>query len=196
MKPLLIGLAGRAGAGKDTVGGMLVAAEELNGRFDSGPWKLISFAAPIKKICGEIFNFSDRQLHGDRKNSPDPRYQRADGTFLTPREAMQRCGTELGRACYPLIWTELALRNAQALIAAGSSVAITDVRFITEAKAIRDAGGQVWRIWRPSADVVVATHISETEMNTPEFKELTTAHIYNDGSLENLRALVAKALTL
>jgi len=191
---LLIGLVGRAGAGKDTVGRMLVTAEELNGCLDTRPFRTVSFAAPLKKICGDVFAFTNRQLHGDQKEVPDPRYQRADGTYLTPREAMQVLGTQWGRACYPHVWVELGLRHAKEQMANGLSIAITDVRFINEAKAIKEAGGQVWRVLRPEAERVPAVHTSEAEMNRPEMGALVDKYITNYGTFEELRAKVFEAL--
>lgn len=62
----LIALAGRAGAGKNTVATMLGGHE-------------ISFAEPLKRFCQEVFAFSDAQVWGpsECRNAPDERYQEA-----------------------------------------------------------------------------------------------------------------------
>ena len=66
---MIIGLCGKAGSGKDTVGDFLVR----NHHFAK-----IALADPLKKICKEVFDFSDAQLWGpsEKRNEPDPRYLR------------------------------------------------------------------------------------------------------------------------
>ncbi len=179
----LVGIMGRAGSGKDTVGAIL----------RDNAWKTLAFADPLKHICQEVFEFTDEQLWGpsEERNAPDPRYPRPDGTCLTPREACQLLGTG-GRQCYPDIWAELGLRLAKVERA---DVAITDVRFLNEAKAIRAAGGQVWRVMRPEADAVVSTHQSETEMNTPEMAAYVSHTIHNDSTIQVLRGRVVELIS-
>lgn len=179
----LIGLAGRKRAGKDTVGGMI---------FDSAPGKffVMAFATKLKEICADVYGFSEAQLYGDQKEVPDPRYRRPDGTCLTPREAMEKLGTEWARACYPDTWADRGLLQAQELRTGKYAVVITDVRFINEAKKIVDAGGEIWRVYRASADILKATHPAEQELDTQEFNDLVKHRIYNESTLEQLRGQV------
>lgn len=195
MTPILIGLAGRAGSGKDTVGAIIRTHFNTRGYGT----QLLSFAGPLKKICQEVYDFSDRQMTVlEEKNAPDMRYPRADGTFLTPREAMQKLGSEWGRACYPGTWVDYGIRLAEQAMyptpfGIWRNVVFTDVRFINEAKAIRNINGQVWRIRRPEADAVPASHLSETEMDSEEFWAVVDYWVLNNGSLEHLVGAV-KAL--
>lgn len=185
----LIALVGRAGSGKDTVGRFIKEASPR-------PWVLKSFAAPLKRFAQEVFAFTDEQVYGpsELRNLPDPRYPRPDGTFLTPREALQKLGTEWGRACYPDVWAEMAVRDALVSIELGHGVVLTDCRFINEAKRIRAAGGAVWRLYRDSADEVSASHPSETEMNSPQMESLVTRRILNECTLDELQRGVTKLL--
>jgi hypothetical protein len=66
---LLIGVCGEAGCGKDTVADMLVK---------SHGYIKIALADKIKRICKDVFDFSDAQLWGPSKmrNEPDRRYLR------------------------------------------------------------------------------------------------------------------------
>ena len=163
----IIGLAGAASAGKSTVARMLVG--------DHG-FTEVALADPIKRICRDVFAFTDEQLWGpsSKRNEPDTRFRRSDLSCLTPRHALQQLGTEWGRGCYDNVWVDLAIRTADKLLGqvvydynpkygprlntADSltrekcrprGVVISDVRFVNEAEAIRAAGGKVWRILRP-----------------------------------------------
>jgi hypothetical protein len=199
----LIGLTGHAGVGKDAV------ANFMGG-------KRFSFAEPLKRFVQEVFAFSDDQVWGasQHRNAPDKRYTRADGQPLTPRYALQTLGTEWGRDCYPDVWAELGVRRArewlergptdahiarpcprppdQAVCTCPAGAVLTDCRFINEARAIRQAGGEVWRVVRPGHVLPpdVASHPSETEQDTPAMVELVDRIIMNDGSLDELQVAV------
>jgi len=69
---MIIGITGKAGAGKDT------AADVLVERFN---FVKVALADPLKRICQEVFDFSDEQLWGpsEKRNEPDQRYQRPRG---------------------------------------------------------------------------------------------------------------------
>lgn len=126
------GICGLAGSGKDTAADFLVR----NHNFVK-----VAFADPLKRICRDVFDFSEEQLWGPsaKRNEPDFRYPRAGlkgypfmdpqvaadiigpGTpaYLTPRYALQQLGTEWGRDCYPDIWVKYALRVAKRLNSGG-----------------------------------------------------------------------------
>lgn len=198
----LIGLVGRKRSGKDTVGGFLT--EMISAR-------RVAFADPLKEFCREVFDFSEEQMSGDLKEQPDFRYQRrcdyglhqAEGldsdpccpmclgkpTHLTPRHAMQQLGTEWGRSCCEDIWVRYGLRKANELRKT-SPVVITDVRFQNEADAVRQAGGEVWRVHRPGASDVAAGHASEVEQDSI----VADLALENAGTLDDLRRAVAAAL--
>ena len=120
---MIIGFCGQAGSGKDTSADFLVK----NDLFVK-----VAFADPLKRICQEVYDFTDDQLWGpsSSRNAPDLRYPRvkfenypfmspqdaADivgpGTpaYLTPRYALQQLGTEWGRNCFDNTWVDYALR--------------------------------------------------------------------------------------
>lgn len=58
----LIALAGHAGSGKDTVADLAVAHFQKR-LGDAGAVKM-SFAAPLKAMCGEIFGINDKLMYG------------------------------------------------------------------------------------------------------------------------------------
>ena len=69
------------------------------------------------------------------------------------------------------------------------NIVITDVRFKHEVKAIREMGGQMWKVHRPSL-VSEDTHLSETEIDNLEYDILIT----NDGSISDLYKKVEENL--
>ena len=79
-------------------------------------------------------------------------------------------------------------------------VCLTDVRFLNEARRVRELGGEVWRVTRPGCDggaalaAGVAAHASETEQRSPEMDQYVTREIVNDGTLDDLRVRVTLAL--
>jgi hypothetical protein len=123
---MIVGLSGSAGAGKDTAADVLV----LNHKFVK-----VALADPLKRICREVFDFSEEQLWGPSKfrNAPDERYLRkvvvqagasvgkstelpeTTKEYLTLRYALQQLGTEWGRDCYHDTWIDLAMRTAKKL---------------------------------------------------------------------------------
>ena len=181
----LIGLSGKAGSGKDTVAG-----------FIPGNVVRMSFADPLKRFCQEVFDFSDDQVYGpsSERNKPDTRYVRPDGEYLTPRYALQTLGTEWGRGCFEDVWAALGVRKALAYLKEypSDTVVFTDALFVNEARAIRNAGGEVWRIVRPGAALAGAAgaHPSEMEQESPEFQEHVSTVINNFASLPLLREMV------
>jgi hypothetical protein len=116
----------------------------------------------------------------------------------TPRTILQHVGTEGFRRVDDRVWTRYALKEARKLFKDPELefVAVSDVRFKSEADAIWEAGGEVWRIKRPSVEGKIAglqNHPSETEQATlPD--SLFQAVIVNDGSFDDLRAKLTAEL--
>lgn len=181
---MIIGLVGKSGSGKDTVAQLLYA-------------RRMSFADPLKEFCQQVFGWDTETLWGasDRRNQPDPRYTRPCGLPLTPRYALQTLGSNWGRSCDPDIWVTLGLRRARQYQEdnPGAVVVFTDCRYVNEARAIREAGGEVWRIIRPGAGLSgeAGAHDSETEQDSPEMNSQITATIENNGTIADLRARLA-----
>ena len=213
---MIIGVSGIAGSGKSVFANFLVE--------DHG-FEVLSLADPLKRICREVFDFTEEQLWGpsEKRNEPDPRYPREDGTYLSARQALQLLGTEFGRACYPNVWVEYAIRMARKIeqnyylhseprSTSGTKVyqgryykdteaerwiAIPDVRFRNEIDGIRQAGGKLVRIRRPGAGLsgAAGVHASEAEQaSIPD--DVFDLVIENNGTLEELRAKAAAALPI
>lgn len=137
MSQLLIGLAGHARVGKDTVARYLAAHLTLIS---------YAFADPLKQALASMFNLTANQLEGTEKEQPLPWLGKS------PRELMQLLGTEWGRdLVHPQLWLLLAEQNLQLLAEhdqAMQGVVIRDVRFDNEADWVRSKGGVILHISR------------------------------------------------
>lgn len=141
--------------------------------------------------------------------------------YLTPRHAMQTLGTEWGRSCFKDVWVHYALRRAEralqttrvvnkpfdagtgtsgkgsSIVQTCDTVVITDLRFLNEARAIRAAGGVIWRVNRAGSGLKGDgwNHPSEVDMHTDQMSELVNVDLDNNGTLAALEAKVVKCLS-
>lgn len=141
MQPI-IGLVGFIGSGKGTAGDILC---ELG-------YTKESFAKGVKDVASGMFGWPRKLLEGDTevsrnwRETPDEYWSTKFGRDFTPREALQKLGTEVGRDVFhPDFWVfELENRlNLHDL-----PVVITDVRFPNEINWIHEMGGKVYEIQR------------------------------------------------
>lgn len=139
----LIGIAGPARAGKDTLCSYML--DNLD-----GIWLRSSFADPIKEMLRAIgVDCSD-----------DAKAVVSDDYGVTPRHMMQTLGTEWGRHMIDGdIWVK-----AFARMNAGKCVIVPDVRFENEAALVREHGVLIHLVGRGGIE---GNHVSE---NAIEFK--------------------------
>ena len=200
--PLIIGLVGFQGAGKDTIADYLVNIHEF---------KRESFANTLKDAVAHVFGWDRELLEGRTKQSrawreqPDEWWSNRLGREITPRWVLQYWGTEVARrGFHDDIWIA-SLENK--LRTKTDDVVISDCRFPNEIAAIKSAGGRVIRVvrgpepdWYPFALAVnegqknitwsrskvqlekFAIHASETAWIGTEFD----AVVENNSSLDDL----------
>jgi hypothetical protein len=159
----IIGITGRAAAGKDTVGSYICKA----GRYKGKTVAKIACADSLKKICAEVFHdaFSvPRSAFFGTQEEKEASLEAVPG--WSGRRILQYVGTEGFRHIHEEIWARAMLGRARDLIESKvcAMVVVCDVRFLTEAALIKDAGGIIVRVKRPEADSVVSTHASETQL--------------------------------
>ena len=147
---MIIGITGKKGAGKDTIGDAL---RELG-------YERVSFATPLKEVAKIVFGITDEEMT-DRtlKETEIDRYP-----FKSPRKILQILGTDMFRTFFDGCWVECFKRNNSD----GKNVFITDVRFLDEAEAIKELGGKMVRIVRPALNDDGDRHPSEMEMEKIE----------------------------
>ena len=162
-QPGLIGISGKAGAGKDTLGKYLC---------DEYRCMHYYFAKPLKEGAKIMFGLSDEQIENKE--------QVIEPWGISPRKIYQLLGTEVGRGIDVNIW----VKNAEMFVksVAGHTVVITDVRFDNEAFWIRNRGGVVINIERDSKDIYESRHSSEGGLK-PDNIDLT---IHNNGTIADM----------
>lgn len=172
----MVGITGKKQVGKDTVANYLVK------KYD---FEKMAIADPMKEACRHIFLMTKDQLWGDLKDVIDHRYN------TTPRRILQVIGMELfQKEIYNYIkdlekkiprrtlWINrfrLEYENKLLNERKKLRVVVSDIRYLHEAYVIKELGGKILRILRPSKKYD-DKHISEHEMDL--FKV--------DGELNNL----------
>jgi hypothetical protein len=172
---MIIGFLGRKRNGKDT------CADYLVEKYDCIK---IAFADPIKEIIKILFNLSDEQLYGDKKEEVDVNWG------VSPRNIMQFIGTEIFRnkigALLPEIKDDFWVKSFEAKIKHMDNnkiILVSDVRFQNEVDVIKKLGGIIIKVERPAMKMDYDAHISESLIdNITNYNYL----IKNDKTLELL----------
>lgn len=180
----LIGLIGRARAGKDTFADHLVLAHGFT---------KASFAAPLKaaalRLDPIIYASYTGRLTRLSQVVAVIGWERAKDDYPEVRAILQRLGTDAIRKIDDGFW----VRQAVAGLDPDTPTVFTDVRFPNEADMLRSRGGVLVRIVRPGVEVAGSAHVSETALDLYPVN-LTVS---NDGTHGDLIAKArALALTL
>jgi hypothetical protein len=202
----LIGISGKIGAGKDTVG---VIIRQLAITNNGADWDIRKFAGKLKIVASlltgiSIEKFEDQEF---KKTILGPEWGKEtksnplnaiepfkDVTFvemMSVRDLLQKLGTEAMRdGLHQNVWVNALFADFKE----DMHWVVTDMRFPNEYKAIKDKGGITIRVNRPghgtSMTDLASAHPSETALDGFEFDYT----INNDGDLEKLISLVREIL--
>lgn len=171
----LIGLHGKAGCGKTTVGDYLAGSQ--------GAIPL-SFALPLKLAATELF-----AVEFDYFESQDLKNTKLYEWDLTPREILQKLGTEGMRNLFGQdFWLKRMHLELDANTYDGDLVVITDCRFQNEVDFIKDNGGIVIHLTRAGADgnIGIQNHASEADLDFSQFTDSNYVRVSNDGTVQKL----------
>jgi len=180
----IIGLTGKAGSGKDSVGEVLEGLGYLR----------CSLAAELKQAVVDLDPYV--KLDGTRMirlSEIVDAYGMDDAKRRFPevRRLLQVFGTEVIRKRDEDFWIETLagiLEDADP-----EKVVVTDVRFDNEAAWVHSLGGKVIEVIRPTHEDAGAAngHASESGVSA----DLVDEQILNDGSLDDLQLMVAGLVT-
>lgn len=177
----VIAICGMKRVGKDTAA-MLIAQEF--------GYKHVKISGPLKKVCNILFGFSHDQMENETKDCIDERIG------ISPRKALQFVGTEMMQykiqELLPTIgrsfWINTLLRQEE------GPIVISDMRFLHEAKAIKEQYGNesfIIKVTRPDNSNVDDEHASEKEWSL--IKE--DVSIVNNKGIPDFLAQVWKVLS-
>lgn len=174
---MLIGITGQARAGKDTIGDHLIRQHKF---------QRLSFAAPLKAAAYEMTKCWDNfDLYGDNKEVVH------EDIGVSPREFLQKLGTEFGRSINKDLWLMVAETTYAAM--PEENVVITDVRFENEAQWVRSMGGVIWHVERPMIGIPsVREHSSESGIEPGAGDVL----LRNNSSIAALQGIVDMELAI
>lgn len=179
-KPLLIGLTGYAGSGKDTVREVLESKHGIDG---------LAFADPIRDMLTALFDTCG--VDPEWMTKRELKEQDIPQIGASYRKLAQLLGTEWGRAIHSDFWLKIAAAKIAMYNEFDSlGSVISDVRFPNEAAWIKGNGGVIWKIIRPGVEPVRA-HASEDLIAGLPYDYV----IDNRGTIEDLPHAVAMALS-
>ena len=174
MKPIIIGLTGVAGSGKDTVGYYL--AEQFG-------FETMALADPLRMGLMAMLGIDESVLN-DRQKKEEP----IEWLGVSPRRLLQTLGTEWGRDMIRKdLWIRLARRRLEVVLSRWRTipgVVITDCRFDDEAEMVRGMGGTV--IHLQGRGVNVGDHVSEGGVRFVD----GDYRVSNDGTINTLWARI------
>jgi hypothetical protein len=205
----IIGIGGRARAGKDTAAKTLVqngyvrialadALKEFVSQsleipieyFQRDDLKDKPFYTSIQLYVNEIILLLEDfcRLTGKDANTINWATIPQTANFKNPREALQFIGTELGRN---IIDKDIWLKEFQKRAAKEEFVVVTDMRFQNEREFIKDLGGTLVKVNRKAVEESGDTHSSENNLGTDSEYDVV---MDNDGTLEELEQKVVQTL--
>lgn len=165
----IIGIAGQARAGKDTVAKLIKQEYRC---------MTYAFAEPLKAMLRAL-GLEEHDLESWRKDEVNPDFQ------ASPRFMMQTLGTEWGRdTINSELWVIAAARRLKRMNQGNpdTTILITDVRFPNEADFVRKHGFLI-HVDRPIERIAGSAHRSEHLLSIQDSDYI----IINDGDLEHLR---------
>lgn len=191
---MIIGISGKKQCGKDTVCKIIKALDIWN-RYGDGDmltfikmllktpsplgsiWYKHAYADKLKQVLSIILNVDVVAFEDNIFKMSNSEIAKPEGGYYTNRELLQRFGTEVGRSISPTLWVDALFTS----YSEDDHWIIPDVRFPSEAKAIKDRGGIVIRVDRETLSH--DNHPSETALDDYEGFDY---RIDNNSDIEHL----------
>ena len=189
MPNIIIGFAGKKQSGKTT------AANIIKSIYGDRVI-LLNFGDAVKKSLKAIFNFSDDELYGDKKEVINEYWG------ITPRDIMQYYATELMRVQlnqkYKSIGNNIWVKSLECQINQifndydDKIIIIGDLRFKNEYEMIKKYDGITIRINKKSEDNDYSNHISEHDLDDVKFD----CEIDNNGTIEEFKKEIKQIMEI
>ena len=204
----LIGINGKIGSGKDTVGKIIqhLTSNWFDEEFVDthmldirSSWEIKKFAGKLKQIASLLSGIPVKRFEDQEFKQK----QMSEGWGMTYREFLQKLGTEAMRnGLHTNVWVNALFANYNAIgykykdcdykVIQGKweypNWIITDLRFPNEIEAIVERKGITIRVNRPGISLL--DHPSETSLDNAEFDY----KIVNDSTIEDLVIKVREIL--
>lgn len=179
---MIIGLTGKKGSGKDTIGLYLTT----NHRFQR-----VAFADPLKFAVANLFDIPVERVDHLKDDYTEVILQVGRTTDYTYswREFLQRFGTEMGRNTFGYdFWVDQWQETVEPLLDEDIDIVVTDVRFNNEAERIKGFDGYIAEVQRPGHEP--DGHVSEAGIDW----DYIDCAILNDGSKSQLNRDIEQLL--
>lgn len=140
MAEKIIGMAGCAGSGKNSIANIIVRK--------GTNWELVSFAKVLKDAIAVMFSWDRDMVEGvttesrEWREQPDEYWSKKFGRDFSPRTAMQEFGTNLIREKWLADFWVAALERY--IVSSDKNIIVTDCRYPNEMEMIKRLGGEVW----------------------------------------------------
>jgi hypothetical protein len=170
----LIGLCGKAGSGKDTVG------EILHHNYG---YTRMAFADKVKQVASVLWGINITEFYDIAyKNEVAPLWG------MTRRAMLQAAGEMVKTHINTDFWVESVCNNLES----DSRVVVTDVRFDREAERLIELGGVIIEVARNGAGLsgAEAAHVSEKGISV----SLIHHRLQNHGTLHHLEQGVVELM--
>lgn len=188
----VIAIAGQKRSGKDTLARFIMLANKFYVRY--------AFADPVRDAAKAFFGWTDDDFSDSRKEVIDPYWG------ISPRQALQYIGTEVGREGFAKrfpefaevtgsqVWVKRMYRFLESLPPERNCV-ISDMRFQSEFDGVKELTNKGWRVvmlgvTRPGA--IGDRHASEVEV--PQLIEQCDYVIENNSTIEEMNKFAESIL--
>lgn len=199
---MIIGILGLKGSGKDTIGNYLI--ENYN-------FKKLAYADSLKDAICCIFGWDREMMEGSTTESRLWREEIDPYWGVSPRQMMQKIGTDLFRKHFSDdVWIKSLKLKLQKI---KTNVVITDCRFDNEINLIKELGGKVIMVERmfPNWKVITSsyrngiinkaraeTELLKTGIHESEWRcylyDNIDFYVDNSGSIEELYETIDKII--
>ena len=204
---MIIGINGKIGSGKDTVGKIIqylqcyntgeITIEDVMSNPEHEWWLEEQSKFEIKKFAGKLKEVASLLTGIDIEDFEDQEFKKlymSPEWGMTYREFLQKLGTEAMReGLHTNVWVNALFADYKPPKMSQynpSNWIITDMRFPNELEAVEERKGITIRVVR--SGTTVGTHASETALDDAYFDHV----ISNNGTIEDLIEKVRQILTI